>query len=88
MKILSTLKANKMIVIGGGLGIALAPMIQAKAASFLPSVTGTKVGAIGLNLVLAGTLIALGSMNNVPTTAAVAAATPFIVAAGLKAAGQ
>lgn len=79
MDILKTLKANKLIVVGGGLGIYLAPTITNFAAKQLPSVTGSKLGKVGLNLALGAGLLALGGGSMIPTTAAVAASTPFLV---------
>lgn len=90
MEIVQTLKNNKLIVIGGALGLYLAPLVQTKAAALAPALTGTPLGKFGLSLVLAGATLALAGTKVVPTTAAVAASTPFIVGAirnGLTVAG-
>jgi len=90
MDVLKTLKSNKNIVIGGGLGIYLAPLIQTKVAALAPSLTGSPLGKLGLSIVLAGVTLALAGTKFVPTTAAVAASTPFLIGAirnGLSVAG-
>ena len=90
MEIIQTLKNNKNIVIGGGLGIYLAPLIETRVAALAPSLTGTPLGKCGLSLVLAGATLALAGTKFVPTTAAAAASTPFLIGAirnGLSVAG-